>query len=134
MQASEQSTQSCATAYRNSRYAFTVEHYGTVLTYRQSLVESLSGEVGLPEDEPAAPPEKPEATPEHHEASSPSVGKYIGSPFWATLSTEVQALRDALEEDPSDEEHSPTSPIVEPRETILMSVVRNVGLSSPRLV
>lgn len=81
----------------------------------QSLVETLSGDVGLQEDDTVpASSENPEDNEEQHGAPSPSVGKYIGSPFWATLTNEVQALRDALEEDPSDGEHSPTSPVSAP--------------------
>lgn len=57
------------------------------------------------EDVPdAVPSDIPETPKEHRDAPSPSVGKYMGSPFWATLFNEVQALRDALEDDPSDVE------------------------------
>lgn len=75
----------------------------------ENLVESLSGEVGLQDEEPNDETNR-EATPKDPGAASPAVGKYIGSPFWSSLTTEVQALRDALEEDQADrdaEEHSP---------------------------
>ncbi len=39
----------------------------------------------------------------------PVVGKYIGSSFWSSLTSEVQALKDALEEG-GPEEDEPTSP------------------------
>ncbi|KAF2161749.1 hypothetical protein M409DRAFT_27806 [Zasmidium cellare ATCC 36951] len=84
------------------------------ITKLESLVESLSGEVGLQEEEDvpqAVSPDKPETPREQHDTPSPSVGKYMGSPFWATLVNEVQALRDALEEDPSDAEPAIVHPV-----------------------
>lgn len=42
-------------------------------------------------------------------AASPAVRKYIGSQFWSTLTGEVQALKDALEDDQTEDEQ-PTSP------------------------
>lgn len=82
----------------------------------QSLVESLSGEVGLQDDDVpnAVPSDKQETPKEQRDAPSPSVGKYMGSPFWATLFNEVQALRDALEDDPSDVEPPPIHPVSAP--------------------
>lgn len=78
------------------------------ITKLEGLVESLSGEVGL--EDRAASDEPSNPTVELAEsASSPTVGKYIGSPFWSSLTTEVQALRDALEDD-QDEDDEPTSP------------------------
>ncbi|KAI7182580.1 hypothetical protein KC363_g8700 [Hortaea werneckii] len=85
----------------------------------EGLVESLSGEVGMasgspgPEDytpagESARMPQPVQEDPDS--MASPTVGKYIGSTFWSSLTTEVQALRDALEEDPGDDEPEPTSP------------------------
>ncbi|KAF7196507.1 C6 finger domain transcription factor adaR [Pseudocercospora fuligena] len=69
------------------------------ITKLESLVESLSGEVGLVDKDAVAHPKTPDAatTP-----GSPVVEN--GSPFWSTLTNEVQALRDALEEDGSDDE------------------------------
>lgn len=75
----------------------------------------MSGDTGLQEEDVSAHSQKPEAPKEEHaEPSPPNVGKFIGSPFWATLTNEVQALRDALEEDPSDDEQSPISPAQAP--------------------
>ncbi|EMC99730.1 hypothetical protein BAUCODRAFT_119315 [Baudoinia panamericana UAMH 10762] len=70
------------------------------ITKLESLVESLSGEVGLQH----TPEHDEDASNETHEAPevdtpSRSVGRYLGSSFWDSLSTEVQAIRDALEED-----------------------------------
>ena len=80
----------------------------------ESLVESLSGDVGSS----CAPPPPPSTaavaplgeaspaitTPGSNDAPSPAVGKYIGSHFWTTLTSEVQALREVLEEDQDDDE------------------------------
>lgn len=42
---------------------------------------------------------------EPNDLESPAVGKYIATPFWSSLTTEVQALREALEdEQPDDDE------------------------------
>lgn len=79
------------------------------ITKLESLVESLSGEVGLQDDSPSGDISTPAAE-LADSASSPTVGKYIGSSFWSSLTTEVQALRDALEEDQQEDEE-PTSPI-----------------------
>lgn len=57
------------------------------------------------------PSDKPETPKEQHDAPSPTVGKYMGSPFWATLFNEVQALREALEDDPSDAEQPLVHPV-----------------------
>ncbi|KAK4507397.1 hypothetical protein PRZ48_001132 [Zasmidium cellare] len=86
------------------------------ITKLESLVESLNGEVGAQEEEipKAVPSENPQHPQEQHDAPSPSVGKYMGSPFWATLVNEVQALRDALEEDPSDAEPPLVQPVPAP--------------------
>lgn len=56
--------------------------------------------------------DKPETPKEQREAPSPSVEKYI--PFWATLFNEVQALRDALEDDTSDAEPPLVHPVAAP--------------------
>ena len=71
----------------------------------ENLVESLSGEVGIPNGSPGA---DSDGQAESNDLESPAVGKYIGSPFWSSLTTEVQALREALEEQP--EEDEPISP------------------------
>ncbi|KAK5123564.1 hypothetical protein LTR85_002602 [Meristemomyces frigidus] len=78
------------------------------ITKLESLVESLSGEVGLQDDTPGGDIDTPAAE-LAGSASSPTVGKYIASSFWSSLTTEVQALRDALEEDQQEDEE-PTSP------------------------
>ena len=78
------------------------------ITKLESLVESLSGEVGL-QDGQHEDETSPSAKPRDPNAETPAVGKYMGSPFWLSLTTEVQALRDALQEDQADEEE-PTSP------------------------
>ncbi|KAK5740516.1 hypothetical protein LTR17_004553 [Elasticomyces elasticus] len=79
----------------------------------ENLVESLSGEVGIQDgvhhDEPNGQPD----TTDQSELPSP-VGKYLGSPFWTSLSTEVQAIRDALEDQDEAELESTTSPETTP--------------------
>ena len=72
----------------------------------ESLVESLSGEVGIQDATPGSDADA-DAEPDRKESSA--VEKYIGSTFWSSLTTEVQALRDALEDHPEDEDE-PTSP------------------------
>lgn len=79
----------------------------TRISKLESLVETLSSEVGMPEDESIA---ERQAFEDSGKAASPTTGKYIGNPFWSTLSNEVQALRDALLDDESDEEPPPDSP------------------------
>jgi len=87
------------------------------ITKLETLVESLSGEVGVQAEDlggeaglPGDTPRKTSESPEAESAASPSVGKYIGSTFWGSLATEVQALKDALEEDQQEDEAEPTSP------------------------
>ncbi|EME88135.1 uncharacterized protein MYCFIDRAFT_169819 [Pseudocercospora fijiensis CIRAD86] len=70
------------------------------ITKLESLVESLSGEVGLVDMDAVAPPRTPHVATSTH--GSPVVED--SSPFWSTLTNEVQALRDALDEDGSDDE------------------------------
>ena len=72
-------------------------------------MESLSGEVGAGDDSPGGDTDADAETPAEPNDSTANVGKYIGSPFWSSLTTEVQALRDALEDHPDDEDE-PTSP------------------------
>jgi len=80
------------------------------ITKLESLVESLSGEVGI-EDDGAPDGEREEEQPSLAAASttSPAVRKYIGNQFWSSLTTEVQALRDALEEDQHEDSTDPGS-------------------------
>lgn len=74
----------------------------------ESLVESLSGEVGAQDGSPGSDADG-DGDEEPDQNISASVGKYMSSPFWSSLTTEVQALRDALEEQPEDDD-DPTSP------------------------
>jgi hypothetical protein len=79
----------------------------------ESLVESLSGEVGAQEATPGSDEGEGEGDDEERPPRDPSsamVGKYMGSSFWSSLTTEVQALREALEEEPPDDADTPTSP------------------------
>ncbi|KAK5166946.1 uncharacterized protein LTR77_007675 [Saxophila tyrrhenica] len=77
----------------------------------ESLVESLSGEVGEqetpPSDAPAPPEEGTSAQPAR---PSGAVDKYMSSNFWSSLTTEVQALREALEDEPLDDLDTSDSP------------------------
>ncbi|KAF2765914.1 hypothetical protein EJ03DRAFT_318599 [Teratosphaeria nubilosa] len=62
----------------------------------ESLVESLSGEVGHPDDlqvdgSNAGTTREPLTPAGPVEAASPTVGKYIGSPFWSSLTAEPNA-------------------------------------------
>ena len=72
----------------------------------ENLVESLSGDVGVSEETPGSDGE----TQTEPRDASPAVGKYIGSPFWSSLTTEVQALRDALEDEEAEDEAELTTP------------------------
>lgn len=72
----------------------------------ENLVESLSGEVGLQDGISGNESDAQAGT---KDLESPAVGRYIGSPFWSSLTTEVQALREALE-DELPEDDDPTSP------------------------
>lgn len=75
------------------------------ITKLESLVESLSGEVGIQQGgEPNGENNAEAEREEEEEAASPTVGKYLASPFWSSLTEEVQAIRDALEDDPGEEE------------------------------
>lgn len=72
----------------------------------ESLVESLSGEVGVSEgqtDGESRPNADRTQALREEDASSPAVGQYLGSPFWSSLTIEVQAIRDALEDEAEDE-------------------------------
>ena len=76
----------------------------------ENLVETLSGEAGIQGNTTESDAGDPNGAPD---LESPVVGKYIGSPFWASLTTEVQALREALEDDQAEEEEQmpPSAPI-----------------------
>lgn len=82
------------------------------ITKLESLVESLSsGEVAVPNSSlPAdgATQQESPASSDSPDATSPSaVGKYVASPFWASLTEEVKGLRDALEDDHDGETPEP---------------------------
>lgn len=72
----------------------------TRITKLEGLVSSLSGDGRIPSppvgqgDEAKREPESKERTPE-----TPSIGKYVAGPFWSQLSSEVLALREALEDE-----------------------------------
>lgn len=72
----------------------------------ENLVESLSGEVGIQNGTPST---ESDAHADAQDVESPTVGKYIGSQFWSSLTGEVQALKEALEEDHLEDEE-PVSP------------------------
>ena len=79
----------------------------------ESLVESLSGDMTTA---PSSSSSETHATdsepPEKHPAGSgaaPSMRKYVASPFWTSLTSEVQALREALEEEDAPEGDTPES-------------------------
>jgi len=81
----------------------------------EDLVESLSGEVvggqsqaETPGDDDGAEPEDTATDPPRK--SSIAVEKYMGSQFWSSLSTEVQALREALEDEPGELDEEDTTP------------------------
>ena len=76
------------------------------ITKLESLVESLSGEVGVQDGTPESNGD--DGTHDDPDQPDPA-GKYLGSTFWSSLTTEVQALREALEDNPDDEDE-PTSP------------------------
>lgn len=88
------------------------------ITKLESLVETLSGEVGVQEESPSQSDHEADQdhdnaqSPEVRGPSSPAVRKYIGSQFWSSLTTEVQALREVLEDDDhndSPEQDTPTT-------------------------
>lgn len=79
----------------------------------ESLVESLSGEVTTSQPSTGSDPTANELTPPKDtsgSASVPSMRKYVASPFWSSLTSEVQALRDALEEDEPDVDSPESAP------------------------
>ncbi|KAK5113360.1 hypothetical protein LTR62_003459 [Meristemomyces frigidus] len=73
----------------------------------ESLVESLGGEAVKGQANSAAEvldlPEEQDG----EDGSSPTIGQYLSSPFWNSLTIEVQAIRDALEDG---EVESPDTP------------------------
>ena len=73
----------------------------------EGLVESLSGDIANQDD---SPDDGADAEGEPADANEPAVGKYIGSPFWSSLTSEVAALREALEDEHPEDEGDPNSP------------------------
>lgn len=75
----------------------------------ESLVESLSGDMQVSEDTPKSEDSETDSQ-DPPKDTSPAVGKYMGSPFWSSLTTEVQALREALEDEQAEEDGELTTP------------------------
>lgn len=71
-------------------------------------MENLSGEVGIAD---GVPEDESDGKVDSKDLESPAVGKYMGSPFWSSLTSEVQALREALEDEQGedDEPYSPST-------------------------
>lgn len=82
----------------------------------ENLVESLNGDVAGTTSHADSPDQDAVAveptTEQPITARKPSVvvEKYMGSQFWSSLTSEVQALRDALEEDAGEGEEDDTTP------------------------
>ncbi len=76
----------------------------------ESLVESLSGELANQDDSPASDVAEDEA-PEQTNGASGTMGKYMSSNFWQSLTNEVQALKETLEEEPFEDADTPSSPV-----------------------
>lgn len=87
----------------------------------ESLVESLSGDAGTTNTSTGSDSNTTESPPPLNDTSGcgavPSMRRYVASSFWASLTTEVQALRDTLEED----EPEPESPESAPHEQVPQS-------------
>lgn len=71
----------------------------------ENLVLSLSGDGSTSQS--SGDPETPSTDPTPQKADDgsiavPSMRRYVASPFWSSLTSEVQALRDALEEEEPD--------------------------------
>lgn len=71
----------------------------------ESLVDSLSGdgsgsaERALSDDASVSSPRRTDSV----DLDSPRIGKYVASHFWSSLSTEMAALKEALEEEDEDD-------------------------------
>ncbi|KAK0247275.1 hypothetical protein LTS09_017581 [Friedmanniomyces endolithicus] len=83
----------------------------TRISKLENLVDSLSGDGGVLDE---AQGSEADAATNASEVPSPTVGKYLGSPFWTSLSIEVQAIRDALEEDQGEDDLDLTPPDTAP--------------------
>jgi hypothetical protein len=78
----------------------------------ESLVESLSGDINTAPSSTGSEAYNTdlEVTEQPNKSgSAPSMRKYVASPFWTSLTSEVQALRDALEEEDEPEGETPES-------------------------
>ena len=83
----------------------------TRISKLENLVDSLSGDGGVPGEAEGG---EADVAANASEVPSPTVGKYLGSPFWTSLSIEVQAIRDALEEDQGEDDLDLTPPDTAP--------------------
>jgi hypothetical protein len=78
----------------------------------ESLVESLSGDMMTAPSSTGSETYTTDPEPfqqPNRSGSAPSMRKYVASPFWTSLTSEVQALRDALEEEDEPEGETPES-------------------------
>lgn len=77
----------------------------------ESLVESLSGDNVAESDKPQEATESsPAQTRGSVEIESPQVGRYVASTFWSSLSMEMTALREALEDEDDEDELTGETP------------------------
>nr|POE49118.1 transcription factor vrtr2 [Quercus suber] len=74
------------------------------ITKLESLVETLSSEVSTQELKPDELSGSPTDGTNPTASSAMAEYKYLANPFWLTLASEVQALRDALNDDEGDED------------------------------
>ena len=79
----------------------------------ESLVESLSGDIGTSSSSAGSETHAADSEPSQQQpagsGAAPSMRKYVASPFWTSLTSEVQALREALEEEDGPEGETPES-------------------------
>lgn len=80
----------------------------------ESLVESLSGEAGVPTERQAngdghAGLNRVGSIDHDASSSSAAVESYVASPFWSSLTNEVAALRDVLQEEDDEDDDAPDS-------------------------
>lgn len=80
----------------------------------ESLVESLSGDTATAPTSTGSDSNTTESPPPLQDTSGsaavPSMRKYVASSFWSSLTSEVQALRDTLEEDEPDGDSPESAP------------------------
>lgn len=79
----------------------------------ESLVESLSGDIGTAASSTGSETHGTDSEQSQQlpagSGSAPSMRKYVASPFWTSLTSEVAALREALEEEDEPEGETPES-------------------------